>query len=161
MKKEIAIFAAGCFWHVQEKYDCIKGVIETEAGYVGTKEILKKYPKVNYELVCSGIGFIEAVKVVYDSTIVSYEQLLELFWTLHDPTSLDRQGNDIGDQYKSVIYYFNDEQRKKAETSKEKIQKKLKNNIVTELRNFKENKFFRAEKYHQKFNEKRGKICKI
>ena len=161
MKKETAIFAAGCFWHVQGKYDCVNGVIETVAGYVGTKDLVKKYPKVNYEIVCSGLGFIESVKVVYDSDIVSFDELLDIFWMMHDPTSLDRQGNDIGVQYKTVIYYTNKEQKKKAELSKEKMQTKLKDKIVTELRPFSDNVFFRAEEYHQKFNEKRGKTCKI
>ena len=145
---EKTIFAAGCFWHVEAEFRKIKGVINTMVGYTGGKI---KNPA--YKAVCTGsTGHAEAVHVEFDSKKVSYEELLDVFWQIHDPTQLNRQGPDIGTQYRSAIFYYNEKQRKAAIASKEKIQKRLKKPIVTEIIPISE--FYKAEEYHQQYFEK-------
>lgn len=154
MKKEKATFAAGCFWHIQEEFDKIKGVLKTTVGYTGGT---KKNP--SYEEVSSGkTGHAESIEIIFDLDMVSYKELLDAFWKMHDPTQLNRQGFDIGENYRSVIFYHNAEQKKQAEESKKKAQKNFKEPIVTEI--VKASKFYLAEEYHQKYNEKRGKTCR-
>ncbi len=154
MKKEKATFAAGCFWHIQEEFDKIKGVLQTMVGYAGGT---KKNP--SYEEVSSGkTGHAESIEIIFDLDMVSYKELLDAFWKMHDPTQLNRQGFDIGENYRSVIFYHNAEQKKQAEESKKKAQKNFKEPIVTEI--VKASKFYLAEEYHQKYNEKRGKTCR-
>jgi peptide-methionine (S)-S-oxide reductase len=153
-KKRIdkATFAAGCFWGVEAAFSKVRGVVSTEVGYTGGH---LKNP--TYGEVCSGsTGHAEAVQVQFDPSQVSYEQLLEVFWAIHDPTALNRQGPDVGTQYRSVIFYHNEEQRTAAVASREKLGKRgrHKNPIVTEIRPASE--FFRAEEYHQRYLEKRG-----
>ena len=146
-KIETATFAAGCFWGVEYKFAQIKGVVNTTVGYTGGH---LKYP--SYENVCSDeTGHAEAIKVEFDPNQVSYEKLLEVFWELHDPTQLHRQGPDVGTQYRSAIFYQNEEQKKAAIKSKEKLEKsgKYKEPIVTEISEAKE--FYPAEEYHQKY----------
>jgi peptide-methionine (S)-S-oxide reductase len=129
---ENATFAAGCFWGVEEKFSNIKGVIKTQVGYTGGKTT-----NPTYKDVCTDkTGHAEAVQIQYNPDIVSYEQLLETFWNIHDPTQKNRQGPDIGSQYRSAIFYHNNKQKKLAEKSKEKIKKsnKYKNRIVTEIK---------------------------
>jgi len=150
-KMEKAIFGAGCFWHVQEAFDKIKG-IKTTVGYTGGKV---KEP--NYKLVCSNTtGHVEAVQIEYDPAKVTYAQLLAAFWDMHDPTTLNRQGPDVGFQYRSVIFYHNEAQKEAAIKSIEARQKtgKYKNRIVTEVLPAKE--FWPAEDYHQKYFKKNG-----
>lgn len=156
MKKEIAAFGAGCFWGVQSVFDRVKGVLKTEVGYMGGDE---GYENVSYEMVCSGKTWhAETVKVEFNPSKISYSELLDVFWKSHDPTQLNRQGFDFGTQYRSVIFYYNDKQKKEAEMSLLKKQKELgKKKIVTEI--VKARKFYRAEEYHQKYNEKHGKVC--
>jgi peptide-methionine (S)-S-oxide reductase len=149
-----AMFGAGCFWGTQTDFDEISGV-ETEVGYSGGD-----FDNPTYEDVClDKTGHAEVVLVKYDLKKVSYKKLLDVFWKTHDPTTLNRQEADIGSQYRSVIFYFDDEQKKLAQKSKERLNKeKYHGKIVTEILPAK--KFWRAEEYHQKYLEKKGSnVC--
>ncbi len=147
MKK--ALFGAGCFWGVEEFFRKIQGVKDTRVGYSGGHT---KNP--SYETVCSGTTeHVEVLEMNFDETEISYEKLLDHFWKCHDPTTLNRQGPDIGRQYRSAIFYFSDIQKEIAENSKIKHQLKFNNNIVTEIT--KADTFYRAEDYHQSFIQKR------
>jgi peptide methionine sulfoxide reductase msrA/msrB len=149
-KTETAIFAAGCFWGVEEYFSRVKGVIKSESGYTGGT---RKNP--TYEEVCTGkTGHAEAVRVTFDPKVVSYEKLLKHFWELHDPTSLNKQGNDVGTQYRSAIFYTSPKQEKAAKESLEKLAKsgKYSRKIVTEILPAKE--FYLAEEYHQDYLKK-------
>ncbi len=151
MKYEVATFGAGCFWHVQLAFSKIQGVVKTEAGYMGG-EI--KNP--TYEQVCSDkTGHIEVVQVTYDPDKVSYLKLLEIFWKNHNPTERDRQGPDIGTQYRSVIFFHTNEQKKQAEMSKKEIQKSFSKQIQTKI--LKAEEFYKAEEYHQDYLKKHGR----
>jgi len=159
-KLEIATFAAGCFWGVQADFDKIPGVVSTEAGYSGGN-LPSGGENPNYEEVCTGkTGHAESVKVEYDSALVSYEKLLEEFWKMHDPTTADRQGPDVGSQYRSVIFYNTPEQKEAAEKSKEEKDASgiFDSPIVTQI--VQVTPFYRAEEYHQKYFEKTGRtVC--
>ena len=145
-----ALFGAGCFWGVEEKFRKLKGVLNTKVGYSGRHT---KNP--NYEEVCSGITeHAEVIKIEFDHSIITYQDILENFWECHDPTQLNRQGPDVGRQYRSVIFYFNDEQKNIALESKKQKQADLKNLIVTEITPAKI--FYLAEEYHQLFIHKRA-----
>ena len=147
---EEAIFGAGCFWGVESKFGKVEGVIETEVGFAGGA---KKNP--TYKDVCTNkTGHVEVVKVTYDSSIVSYEVLLEIFWDIHNPTTLNRQGWDIGTQYRSAVFYTNEEQRLSAMKKKQELNKsgKYKKPIVTEIVPAAE--YYKAEEYHQKYHKK-------
>ena len=149
---ERATFAAGCFWGVEAAFRQVEGVISTEVGYIGG---IVENP--TYEQVCSGrTGHAEAVSVEYDSSRVSYDELLNVFWENHDPTTLNRQGPDIGAQYRSAIFFHSPEQETAARASKETLQQsgKYKRPVVTEITAAPE--FYRAEDYHQQYFEKRG-----
>ncbi|NLK25487.1 MAG: peptide-methionine (S)-S-oxide reductase MsrA [Euryarchaeota archaeon] len=150
-----ATFGAGCFWGVQVAFDAVKGVISTQVGYMGGTT---EHP--TYRDVCTDrTGHAEVVEVEYDPAQVSYSQLLEVFWNIHDPTTPGRQGVDVGTQYRSVIFYHNEVQRQAAETMKERLQAsgRFKRPIVTEI--VPATSFWRAEEYHQKYHEKRGGSC--
>jgi methionine-S-sulfoxide reductase len=155
-KTETAIFAAGCFWGVQFYFDQVPGVIQTVVGYTGghTKEP-------DYEQVCSHTtGHAEAVEVMFDPSIVTYATLLKQFFRMHDPTQLNRQGWDVGDNYRSAIFYTSDEQQKQAETAKAEAQSQFKKPIVTEIT--KASEFWPAEDYHQKYSERTGRgMCHV
>lgn len=146
-----AIFAAGCFWGVQYYFDQVPGVVETEAGYIGGH-----VDNPTYEQVCTHTtGHAEAVKIVYDPTKLSYETLLKQFFRMHDPTQFNRQGPDIGDNYRSAIFYLDENQKKEAESLIEQLNKKeFDGKIVTSLE--KAGTFWPAEDYHQKFTERTG-----
>ena len=147
---EIAIFAAGCFWGVEYHFQQLNGVIETEVGFIGGSP--------TYKEVCSGeTGHAEAVRIKFDPSKISYEELLEEFWQIHDPTSLNRQGFDFGYQYRSAIYCTTKEQYEKAIKSKENIEKsgRFKRKIVTEITMA--TNFYKAEEYHQKYYQKNNK----
>ena len=147
-----AIFGAGCFWGVELTFSKIEGVESTAVGYCGGK-----VPDPTYEIVCGGqSNHAEVVLVEFDPDKVSYNNLLDTFWSLHDPTTLNRQGPDIGTQYRSVIFFQDEDQAVVAETSKEKLQEsgRFINDIVTEIVPAAE--FYRAEEYHQKYLEARG-----
>lgn len=150
---EIATFAAGCFWGVEETFRCTKGVKETEVGYTGGHT---KNP--TYEDVCSDTtGHAEAVQVKFDPNEVSYDELLNIFWENHNPTTMNRQGPDVGSQYRSVIFYHSEEQKKEAEASKKKLQESGKygdKEIVTEI--VEAGPWYPAEEYHQKYVMKKG-----
>ena len=145
---EIAILALGCFWGPEKKFGKIEGIVETEVGYCGGK-----MPNVTYKEVCSGeTGHAEVVKLTFDSKKISYEKILEYFFEFHDPTTLNRQGPDIGTQYRSEIFYNNDEQKKISYSVLDKLNKKFNSRIVTKVS---ENKnYTRAEEYHQEYLEK-------
>ncbi len=149
---EKATFGAGCFWGVEQAFRQVHGVTVTQVGYAGgTTE------NPTYRQVCSHTtGHAEVVEVSYDPTLVTYEALLELFWRIHDPTTLNRQGPDIGDQYRSVIFYHTDEQRVAAEASRQREDASGKHGrpIVTQIEPAP--RFWPAEDYHQQYFEKRG-----
>ncbi|MBI2045878.1 MAG: peptide-methionine (S)-S-oxide reductase MsrA [Parcubacteria group bacterium] len=149
---EKATFAAGCFWGVEEAFRKIKGVKDVIVGYVGGHT---KHP--TYEDVCGGkTGHAEAVHVLFDPKEVSYEVLLQAFWDMHDPTTANRQGPDVGEQYRSAIFFHSATQEIAARKSKETLDtsKKFNNPIVTEIT--KASPFYRAEEYHQRYFEKHG-----
>jgi peptide-methionine (S)-S-oxide reductase len=150
--RQIATFGAGCFWGVEAAFRKVKGVLSTTVGYSGGT-----VPNPTYQDVCSHrTGHAEVVRVEYDPTQVSYEQLLDVFWQSHDPTTLNRQGPDIGSQYRSAIFYHTPEQQAAALASKERLQKSghYQRPVVTEITPAAE--FYRAEEYHQQYLEKRG-----
>ena len=147
-----AIFGAGCFWGVELTFSKIEGVESTAVGYCGGK-----VPDPTYEIVCGGqSNHAEVVLVEFDPDKVSYNNLLDTIWSLHDPTTLNRQGPDIGTQYRSVILFQDEDKAMVAKTSKEKLQEsgRFINDIVTEIVPAAE--FYRAEEYHQKYLEARG-----
>ena len=148
MKK--ATFGAGCFWGVETRFGKVKGVVDTIVGYTGgTTE------NPTYKDVCTNkTGHAEVVQVTYDPSIVSYEELLEIFWNLHNPTTPNRQGWDIGTQYRSAVFYHDEDQRLAAITLKDKLDQsgKFHKAIVTEIIPI--SKFTKAEEYHQKYHEK-------
>ncbi|KAG6586744.1 peptide-methionine (S)-S-oxide reductase [Phytophthora cinnamomi] len=152
-KQSVATFAAGCFWGVQLAFDRVPGVLETAVGYTqGTVDAP------TYRQVCSGrTNHAEAIKIVFDESQVSYDALLQKFWSIHDPTTLNRQKNDKGTQYRSGIYYHSEEQRKAALASKEEHQKTLTKPIVTEI--MEAQRFWDAEDYHQKYLENGGQCA--
>jgi peptide-methionine (S)-S-oxide reductase len=148
-KLEIATLANGCFWCTEAIFARLKGVKSVLPGYSGGK-----VENPSYDQVCTGItGHAESAQIEFDPMVISYEKLLEVFWHTHDPTTLNRQGNDVGTQYRSAIFYHNDNQREIAEKSKREIEDKgiFKDPIVTEITPFK--KFYVAEDYHKKYYE--------
>jgi peptide-methionine (S)-S-oxide reductase len=149
---KIAIFGAGCFWGVESAFRRRDGVVDVTVGYAGGT-----VGKPTYRMVCSGrSGHAEVVQVEYDPSRVSYEKLLEVFWQIHDPTTLNRQGPDIGTQYRSVIFYFDEQERAAAEESKRRLDKsgKFRRPIVTQIVPAAE--FYPAEEYHQRYYERMG-----
>ena len=151
-KESKAVFAAGCFWGVESEFRAVNGVTSTRVGYTGGQTI-----NPNYQEVCSGrTGHAEAVEVTYDSSRVSFDELLEVFWSSHDPTTLNRQGPDIGEQYRSGIFYLDETQEAAARESKKRMDEsgKFRRPIVTEITPASE--FYEAEDYHQQYFEKRG-----
>lgn len=149
------IFGAGCFWGVQDDFNKIKGVIKTTAGYSGGD-----FKNPTYKDVCSDVtGHAEVVLVEYNEKIISFKKLLEKFWEMYDPTTENRQGVDIGSQYRSAIYYFTEKQRKEAMEAKNKKEKELKKKIVTEIKKARE--FYKAEDYHQNYHKKRFSLSKL
>lgn len=151
-KLEDATFGAGCFWGVEDAFMKIKGVKETEVGFMGGKT---KNP--TYEEVCTDkTGHAEVVHLKFDPMEISYEELLNIFWGIHNPTSLNRQGPDFGTQYRSVIFYHNKKQKESAEKSKAEVENsgKYGKPIVTEI--VPASEFYRAEEYHQKYHQKQG-----
>lgn len=149
---EKATFGAGCFWHVEETFRQLKGVLSTTVGYTGGTV---KNP--TYEEVCTDkTGHAEAVEIVYDPQKISYEELLSVFWDIHDPTTKNRQGPDVGTQYRSAIFYHTQEQKTAAEVSKKNLEHsgKYKKKIVTEITEA--TAFYPAEEYHQQYLRKHG-----
>jgi peptide-methionine (S)-S-oxide reductase len=149
---ELATFGAGCFWGVEATFRSVNGVQDAAVGYLGgTME------NPTYKDVCTGrTGHAEVVQLVYDPAVVSYERLLDVFWENHNPTTLNRQGPDVGTQYRSAIFYHSEEQKRIAEESKAKLpaSDRFSRPIVTEITPA--STFYKAEDYHQRYLEKRG-----
>jgi peptide-methionine (S)-S-oxide reductase len=147
---EKATFAAGCFWGVEAAFRNVPGVRATTVGYTGGSR-----ERPSYEEVCTGrTGHAEAVEVEFDPSRVSYEQLLDVFWHEHDPTTPNRQGPDVGTQYRSAIFFHSPEQEAAARASRERAQSRYRKEIVTEITPA--SRFWPAEEYHQRYLEKRG-----
>ncbi len=147
-----AMFGAGCFWGVEAAFRKVHGVEATAVGYSGGRMV-----NPTYQDVCSGMtGHAEVVLVEFDPEKVTYDDLLNIFWTCHDPTQMNRQGPDVGEQYRSAIFYFSPEQEATAKASKEMMHQsgKFKRDIVTEITPAGD--FYMAEEYHQQYLEKRG-----
>ena len=150
--KELAAFGAGCFWGVEAAFYQVEGVLDTAVGYSGGQ-----VENPTYQQVCTGrTGHAEVLQVTYDPDRVTFEQLLDVFWKVHDPTQLNRQGLDIGTQYRSVIFYHNENQEKTAIEAKRRLEAAsvYRRPIVTEI--VPAAPFYRAEDYHQRYFEKRG-----
>ena len=147
---EIAILALGCFWGPEEKFSRLNGVINTEVGYCGGET-----SSTSYEAVCTGsTNHAEVVKIEFDEKIISYENIIEKFFEMHDPTTLNKQGPDTGTQYRSEIFYINEKQKIIANKIKLKLDKQYNGKIVTNIS--KEKNYCIAEDYHQKFIQKRS-----
>ena len=159
-KTDTATFATGCFWCTEALFEELNGVLKVTSGYSGGT-----VPNPSYEAVCTGnTGHAECVQVVYEPEKISYDELLEVFWEVHDPTSLNRQGADVGTQYRSAIFYHNNDQKEKAEHYKEELNKSGAFNkpIVTEITAF--TKFYPAEDYHQEYylnNKNTNPYCAV
>jgi len=156
---EVATLAGGCFWCTEAMFDQLKGIVEVESGYSGGK-----IANPSYDDVCTGeTGHAESIQITFDPTVVSYADLLRIFLTTHDPTTLNRQGADVGTQYRSAIFYHNPEQERVArEVIKEFEQSKIwKKPIVTEVLPYKE--FYKAEDYHQEYYAKNSRqpYCRV
>jgi len=152
VKTDTTTFGTGCFWCTEAVFQELKGVIKVTSGYSGGQ-----VPHPTYEEVCSGTtGHAECLQIVYDPAVISFDELLEVFWESHDPTTLNRQGNDVGTQYRSAIFYHNEEQREKAEHYKAELirNKAYDKPIVTEITPFKV--FYPAENYHQDYYNLHG-----
>jgi len=152
--RSTAYFATGCFWGAERRFWQMDGVLETSVGYMGGTR-----PNPSYEQVCTGVtGHAEMVKVVFDESVVSYQRLLEEFWTMHDPTSLNRQGGDIGTQYRSAIFTTSPQQLETALASRTAYQSVLTpagmDEICTEILSADGVEYFAAEEYHQKYLQK-------
>ena len=151
---ETATFAAGCFWGVEAKFRQVNGVIETRVGYTGGD-----FPSPTYKAVCTGMtGHTEAIEITFDPQVISYDTLLDIFWQIHDPTTLNQQGPDFGTQYRSAVFYLNAEQKKSAVEKKQQLSEHhvFKNPIVTEITAAGE--FFPAEEYHQCYLQKQNQL---
>ncbi|NDC40246.1 MAG: peptide-methionine (S)-S-oxide reductase [Chitinophagia bacterium] len=149
---DTATFGAGCFWCTEAQFQQLTGVIKVESGYSGGE-----VANPTYRQVCTGTtGHAEVCNIYYDPTVVSYDELLAAFWMTHDPTQLNRQGNDVGTQYRSAIFYHNDEQRRKAEDYKQKLtaEKVFDRPVVTQIAPF--TVFYKAEDYHQNYFNENG-----
>jgi len=154
MSAQTAYFATGCFWGAERRFWKLEGVIETSVGYMGGT-----IAQPSYEMVCTGrTGHTETVKVVFDPSKISYSKLLKEFWEMHDPTTLDRQGNDIGSQYRSAIFTTSEQQKSEVEQSMAIYQGELDKNsigpIVTQVLAADAHQYFEAEQYHQRYLEK-------
>lgn len=156
MEYEIATFGAGCFWGVEAAFRKVPGVVRTRVGYTGGLMDQPTYE----DVLTDRTGHVEAVEVIYDPTQISYEKLLTIFWFIHDPTQDMRQGNDVGIQYRSVIFYHTNEQKRLAEASKFAAQKNYNRPITTTIEPAE--KFWPAEDYHQRYLEKNpGGYCHV
>lgn len=151
-KIEMATLGAGCFWCVEAVFQQLEGVIKVESGYTGGK-----YPNPTYREVCGGrSGHAEVAQITYDSSIITFTELLEVFWQTHDPTTLNRQGADKGTQYRSAVFYHDQQQKEIAEEYKKRLDesKAFNDPIVTEVSPLKE--FYKAEDYHQNYFNENG-----
>ncbi len=155
MKTQTATFAAGCFWSVEAAFAQMPGVVDAVSGYTGGAT-----ENPTYQQVCTDkTGHVEAVEVTFDPSNVSYEQLLDVFWKIHDPTQMNRQGPDIGSQYRSAIFTHSPEQEAAARASRDEQQKARNAAIATRIEPAQ--KFYRAEEYHQRYFERHGVSCEV
>jgi peptide-methionine (S)-S-oxide reductase len=159
-KTETATFGTGCFWCTEAIFEQLEGVLDVISGYAGGKNANPSYEEVS----TGETGYAECIQIIYDPVKISFDELLEVFWQVHDPTTLNRQGADVGTQYRSVIFYHNDEQKKKAEKYKMELDKSgaFDNPIVTTLEPF--TRFYEAETYHQEYyanNKNKNPYCSI
>ncbi len=148
---EKATFAAGCFWCLEETFSKLEGVHSTTVGYTGGE-----LPNPTYQDICSGAtGHAEAIEIRFDPAVISYKQLLHIFWNCHDPTSVNRQGANVGSQYRSAVFYASDEQRTAAVASRERLQNQMPDSktVVTDI--LPAGEFYPAEEYHQQYFAKR------
>jgi len=149
---DTATFGAGCFWCTEAQFQQLEGVIKVESGYSGG---FIENP--TYKQICTGTtGHAEVTNIYFDPSVISFDELLAAFWVAHDPTQLNRQGNDVGTQYRSVIFYHNEDQRRKAEDYKRRLNEEqaFASNVVTEISPF--TKFYKAEDYHQNYYNENG-----
>lgn len=157
-KLDTAVLGAGCFWCTEAVFERLKGVESVEAGYSSGTAV-----NPSYEEVCTGTtGHAEVARIIFDPTVITYDQLLDVYWTVHDPTTLNRQGADVGTQYRSVIFYLNDDQKQKAEKSKSEVAPIIWDDpIVTEISPLKN--FYKAEDYHQEYydNNPNASYCQF
>lgn len=157
MKTERATFAAGCFWHVQDTFDCLgQGILKTTVGYIKSQSEETKENKLSppdYHT-AEKKGYAEAIEIEFDPTQITYIKLLKAFWKDIDPTSLNKQRNDVGKRYRSEIFFHNEKQKQEAEKSKKGLQKTMKKQIVTNISPA--GTFYPAEEHHQKYNQKHG-----
>ena len=158
-KMEVATLGGGCFWCIEAAFNEIRGVVNVESGYAGGE-----LASPTYEQVCTGTtGHAEVVQVIFDPDIISFKEILEIFFTAHDPTTLNRQGADVGNQYRSVIFYHNEKQKEIAEQVIEELNaaEVWDNSIVTQVEPFKN--FYKAEEYHRKYFDRHPEAayCKI
>ena len=145
---EIAVLALGCFWGPEKRFGQIEGILKTEVGYCGGHN-----SNTTYKEVCSGeTGHAEVVKLNYDPSKITYKKIIEIFFDIHDPTTLNSQGPDFGTQYRSEIFYNNEEQKKIASEVLNEVNKKLNGKVVTKISKI--NNYCRAEEYHQKYLDK-------
>ena len=155
---EEAVLAAGCFWGVEATFRKLRGVIDTSVGYAGGHTV-----DPSYEEVCTGrTGHAESVRVLFDSRIITYRELLDAFWKMHDPCSRDRQGPDVGSQYRSAIFYQNETQRDEAVASKNRLERDGvcgARGIATEIALL--SSFYVAEEYHQRYHERHGLLGRL
>ena len=150
MKTEIATFAGGCFWCLEAVYDRLRGVESVESGYMGGST-----PNPTYEEVCGGeTGHAEVVRIAFDADVISYGDLLEIFFAIHDPTTRDRQGNDVGTQYRSAIFFHDPEQERIARETVQRLQPSFRDPIVTQI--VPASPFHKAEEYHQEYYDRVG-----
>lgn len=158
MNTQTATFGAGCFWCVEAVFQELNGILKVESGYMGGEK-----PNPTYKEVCSGTtGYAEVAQITFDPSVITYEELLEVLWTTHDPTTLNRQGADAGTQYRSAIFYHNEEQKKAAEKSKFEVAPTIWDNvIVTQIAPA--DTFYPAENYHQDYyaNNSEAGYCRI
>ncbi|WP_419173046.1 peptide-methionine (S)-S-oxide reductase MsrA [Halobacteriovorax sp.] len=151
-ENQIAVFGAGCFWGVEETFRTLAGVVETEVGYAGGKS-----DQTTYEEVCTDTtGHAEVIKITYNPNVIKFENLLDVFFKNHNPTTLNRQGVDVGSQYRSVIFYLDEDQRVQGEKAINDLDEsnRFPNPVVTKLEAFKN--YVKAEEYHQKYLKKKG-----
>lgn len=157
-KKEVAIFAGGCFWCTEAVFQKLNGVLEVIPGYTGGQT-----QSPSYEQVCSGTtGHAEAIKIIFDPKVISYTDLLDVFWEVHNPTEFNRQGNDVGTQYRSEIFYLSERQKEEAELSKGSLEKNGVYDKTVVTRISKASEFYPAEKYHYDYynNNKEQSYCR-
>jgi peptide-methionine (S)-S-oxide reductase len=150
IKEETAIFAAGCFWYIEEVFSKLNGAISTRVGYTGGKTENPSYEQVSSEKT----DHAEAIEITFNPKEITYKELLNIFWKVHNPTTINRQGPDIGTNYRSAIFYTNEKQKEIAIKSKEEHSKDFTKPIVTEIKKL--DVFYPAEEYHQKYIKKHG-----